>query len=593
MKKEGNYAAFIVSLVIVGILVLFYAVVCCIISLSWFYSFEEITTWKTNKTPFFQEGLQRYDRSITTSAYQFSKYLAAVLWVGLGFIIYFFVRYRGRFIYKIKQLSLFCSKEVVRSLQVIESLTKEKKYSFFFIIIISFGLRCYHYFYMPVHVDELMNYYFFVDKGFLLTSIYYPFPNNHVFFSYVYWFFSHFIDDPILAGRLPSIIFFHIMLILLFIGLSRYVKNYTVALFSVIFCAFLFPSSVYAVEARGYALLSLLTLLAAFSLLAGIEKKSKEAFVIFTIASILGAFTVPIFFIPFVSFMFYGTFQSLLQKDKMLFSNLIKSGIWTGLGVLLCYLPLFIFSGIESVTANETVLPIQAGNFYSYIFPVASAEILSYLAGTRTKGWLIFLIVGLLGLFMLPKSDQRVKNWFFLTAFILGTVFLYALLSRSFMFQRTLTYTTYFLYSSAAIVVFYWVKKIARRQIIRLIVSFALALMVLVISFFQYQHNVFEPSLLPTTFYNKLEEHFTKAVVDESSVFFGVTTEYIHVLLFYQYLTDKYHTDPKPVDEFQQADFFVIEADSPDMNSYNLNKFSICDSLPSEVNFLVPLIICR
>ncbi|MDF9801213.1 hypothetical protein OKW21_006476 [Catalinimonas alkaloidigena] len=564
------------------------------ISLGWFFSFEEITAWKLDKTySFFKEGLRRFDKTITPASYQFSKYIAISMWMLTGGLFYLFFRFQNEVLSKISKAYLFCKKELQKSLQAFLKLSSLEQYGFWGAFLLSLVLRIYHYYYMPVHIDELMSYYFFVNKGVLLTSVYYPFPNNHLFFNYVFWFFSQFLNDPILAGRLPSIIFYHLLLLLLFMGLLRYIKSYAAALFSVLICVLLFPSSIYAVEARGYSLMSFLALVAGFSLLLAVEKKRREAFFIFVPACVFGACTVPVFFIPFMAFMMYGGMQAYLQRDLQLLARLLVSSLCIGVGVLLCYLPMFIFSGVEAVAFNEFVAPIKIERFYSYVYPVASAELLSYLAGTPNRGWIYFLIVSILGLILLFKADKRVKNWFFFTAFMLGSIFLYALLFRSFMFQRTITYVTYFLYPSVAIVVVFWVKRITQNQRARKVVFAFLLVVLSFVSYLEYQENSYEVTLLPNVYYDKLEAHINEAVRKEAKVYMGISSTYVHVYLYYQYLTEKYDKPANITEEYQQADFLVLEATSYDASYFASHGFTQCDALPSKISFLYPLIICK
>lgn len=587
VRKSGYALAW----VMVALFALIFLTITGIISLSWFFSYEEILAWKDARTALFRYSFERYNRIFTMERYLYSRYLAVALWLIGIWLIWVAMRYRKYYISFFSQLYIFITDQIRYSRQAYLKMSKNEKAAFFVVFALSWAIHIYHLSYLPAQIDELMTYFYFVKEGFLLTSVFYPFPNNHVFFNWVYLFFNNFIGDPILAGRLPSLLSFHLMLLILFFGLVRYLKDYKVAWFSVFVCTLFFTSGIYAAEARGYAILSLLTFIACFALLIGIEQHRKETFFIFTLVSIAAAFTVPIYLIPYLSLVAYGIAQSVRQKDKPLFRQMIMSSLFVGIGVLFCYLPVFLFSGIDAVIANETVVPITASNFLTYIYPIASAELLSYLATIPTKGWAVFMVFGVLGLMMYKNVSERHKRWMVLSLCFFLMIFIYALVFKSFMFQRTLTYATYFIYSSFVIILIFWIKRLFTDKRLRYGAYALWICIIFLLSYFQYQGNRYEISLLPNPFYQEIQRYYSKAIRTDASVYQGVEPGYAHVLLYYQYLAEKYNVTAHQVFDYKDADMLFLQADIISDKAYELENHILVDTIHSDIYFLAPLVV--
>ncbi|MEK6480740.1 hypothetical protein WJR50_24570 [Catalinimonas sp. 4WD22] len=529
--------------------------ICSIISLSWFCSFEEIVNWKAEKTPYFRDVLIQHDIPLLYNNYLLARSISILLWsIIIGVTCFIFLR-RKKLLLCLQQFYDFAIEQRLDCKRAFLRLKTSEKLAFIFLLITSIGLRIYHFSYLPVHVDELMTYYSFVNEGFLLTSLYYPVPNNHVFFNYIFILFSKFINDPILAARIPSAIAFHLMLLMLFFGLLRYFKNYSIAFLSTAMCVFLFPSSVYAAEGRGYAVLSLMVVLAAFSLLLMIEKNRKETTFLFVPACVIGAWTVPVFFIPFLSLVSFGLWRSITDRNRLLFKWIMVSTCCVGVGVFISYLPVFLFSGISAVAANKTVVPVQDSNFFTYIYPIASAEILSFFAGIDTKGWVFFLLFGALALVIYWKGEERYQRWIQLSMLMLGMIFLYALVGRRFMFQRTVTYATYFLYPAVVTILVYATNSTIKSKLVRNVIVGCILICLPFLSYIQYQANVFEVHLLPSKYYNVLEQHISKAIQNEDKVYLAVSDSYVN--LYGRYLEET--KDMQFVDTLDKANMLIIE----------------------------------
>jgi hypothetical protein len=555
-----------------------------VISLSWVYSYAEIIAWKTEKTPFFLNALSDFNIPFRYSNYRLARLISIVLGILVIFISFVFLVKKKWIFNSLESLYTLLRQEGRKSLSAFAAQPAYARLLFGLLVSVSVVLRIFHFSYLPVHTDELMTYYFFVEKGFLLSTVFYPLPNNHFFLNYVIIFFRQFIDDPVLAGRISSAIFFHFLLLLLYVGILRYFRRPKIALLSLAMCALFFPASVYAAQARGYALLSLMLLVASFSLLYYLEKGRKEVLLFFVVASVIGACTVPVYLIPFMSLMNFWLIQAILQKSTASVKRMVLCGSAVALGVLVSYTPMFLFSGIDAVVANDTVAPSSSSRFYSYIFPVATAEILSFFSNTDTRGWLFFLVFGSTALIIYPKADHRYRCWMLLTFLMFIMIFIYAFLGRKFMFQRTVTYATYFLYPALAICLMYAINSLIRGKTIHRLLFTCLLLSVPVFGYYQYHDNTFEPSLLPSNFYKKVERFFKSAIADEKPVLLAVRQDYVHILLYARYLRE--NKGLLLVEKSDQAELVITDINVFDEHKILLQDFRLLNEVPSNIEFL-------
>jgi len=573
----------LLTLCLLSIIPIVYLTTVSIFSLSWVYTFEEVIAWKTYNTPDFQDALVKYDIPFTEERFHLSQDIAMILWCFTILNILLIAKYKAVIISSAIEVYSFLKLQLVSSANTVLELAVFEKLLLALLLLISIAIRAFHYTYLPVHLDELMTYYFFVEKGFLITNLFYPFPNNHVFYNHCYIVANYLIQDPILAGRLTSIFFYHVLLAILFIGLVRYLKSKPIAYMSVFICMLFFPSSVYASEARGYALLSLLVVCAAFILLLALKSKQSTPFLIYIIICTLAAYTVPVFFVPFLGFSAFGLCVVAFEQKASLFKLFSISTICVGLGVLFCYLPMFLFSGIQAIIANETVEPLRHANFYDYVYPIASAELLSFFATTNTKGWVLFLFFALLGGVIVPKVDTVLKRWFGLTALLLLSIFGYALVFKSFMFQRTVTYATYFIYSSIVAVTLHWITTIAKSKLLRGTIILGICVFAVVHSNSQYEENVFEKSILPSDFYNKIDRYTAEAIEKKDTIFFEVANDNTYLKLYYRYLHE-YHGLIK-AKNIDTSDILIIQTSLISSLPYSLKDFELVDKTNEYIFF--------
>jgi hypothetical protein len=552
-----------------------------ILSLSWFYSYPEIIAWKAQKVDFLKGHFSsEFYIPTTFRNYQLARMISAVLWVLVFSLTLVSLFYRKRITGEFLHLLDLIYGVTQRCQEAFNRLSVAEKAAFFLILLLSVGLRIFLYFYIPPHIDELTTYFQFVDKGPIFISTFYPFPNNHFFFNHIYFFSSLLVDDILLAGRLPSMIFFHFLLILLFFWVLVYLKDKYAAFLSILLCALLFPSSIYGVEARGYMLLSFLAVVAALSLLLAIETRKRLYLYIFVPACVLAAYTVPVFFIPFMGMMIFGCATALFSKNKKLFHRLLISGFCVGTGVLFIYLPVFLFSGTGAVINNPFVTSLEVNDFYSRIFPIVTAEMFSFLAGIPTKGWAIFLLLGVSGMWVFMASNQRRRLWLGFTACIVGCLFLYTLIRKSMMFERSATYNVYFLYTTFALIIFHFFNYFSRLRSYRRLALLLLVGLLMPLAYYQYQYNRYENHLLPDPFYTKSRRILDDAVAENTPVYLGDELLNSYRMVYYQYRLSQAEKPSLLQYAYQNAEILMVNQHKLEILDYDLSNYIVIDSIP-------------
>lgn len=214
---------------------------------------------------------------------------------------------------------------------------------------------------LPIHIDEALTHRYFAEPGWKIAISTYPFPNNHVLFSFLASFFVKFPLDPIFSMRLISV-FTALANFFLLYKLIRSKTSPLVSLAMSVLWGMSLGGLYYATHARGYGL-QLTLLLLGISILenqkttdTSTERNKKLA--LFVLTSALGIFTVPTFIIPFGSIMIWYFFlgqTSKTQERSTIIKEVLLISITTALLAGIFYLPLFWYSGIDMIMHNQWV----------------------------------------------------------------------------------------------------------------------------------------------------------------------------------------------------------------------------------------------
>ncbi len=311
-------------------------------------------------------------------------------------------------------------------LKPFQNLSKINLFAFGLVLCLINGYTFFRLHHKIPHIDEAFGYVHFSSKGFLVSALYYPNPNNHIFYNLCVAFWDIFVPNKIWAMRLPSILSFLLLQILLFrFFLKKY--SFLVALTAFSFFALLAPVQAYSTMGRGY-LLQMLFLWLAVTFLCKIAflciERSRNAQktnifehqpsnrtnqILFIAFSVAGFYTIPTYLYYFLAIGFLALTLSLPNYQKIFV--LLKIHLWTILFVILIYLPIFLFNGKENLfSENWQQFAEQefATKKYEYF-----ADFGDFWVGIENTYALFWGIVGgAMIVFLLQKNDMLKNKWF-------------------------------------------------------------------------------------------------------------------------------------------------------------------------------------
>ncbi|TSA46842.1 MAG: hypothetical protein D4R46_02115 [Chloroflexi bacterium] len=218
------------------------------------------------------------------------------------------------------------------------------------------------YIYSSLHHDEAYTYVAFAHSLFSAATDYHL-PNNHVFHSILVHLSTRIFGIQPWAVRLPAFTA-GVLLVPAVYWLAKRLYDRWTALGAALLVAWLPILINYSTNARGYTLVALFTLLTLT--LGSIVRKQKNLFawILISLFSALGLYTVPVMLFPFgilFAWLFFGNqvegpdpYRSKL--DFLLY--LVAAGFGTAILTMLFYTPILIFTGPEKVFANGFVAPL-------------------------------------------------------------------------------------------------------------------------------------------------------------------------------------------------------------------------------------------
>ncbi len=217
--------------------------------------------------------------------------------------------------------------------------------------------------------DEAYTFEAFAVRPFFKIITDYSLPNNHVLHTiFVRVSYLLFGDSP-LAVRLPALAAGVLMAPAAYL-LAKQTYDRRVAFLSAGLVAVAPVLINYSTNARGYTMLALFTLVT-FSLGVYVrQNKNRFAWLLLAVLSALGFYTLPVMLYPYGILMVW-LFLSALVGDRgqaypsfwSMLRYILVSGITTVILTVLFYLPIFIFSGVASVTSNSFVSPLSWVDF--------------------------------------------------------------------------------------------------------------------------------------------------------------------------------------------------------------------------------------
>ena len=222
----------------------------------------------------------------------------------------------------------------------------------------------------PLDHDEAYSIYEWGRRDMRWAMTDYHLPNNHLFHTFLVNLIYHTLGKEIWMLRLP-VFLSGIMTIpgVWLLGKSLYDRKTGIAAAGL--TAFAPYLIFYSVNARGYGILTCLTV---YSLLDAVylrRKKNLFGWGLLVILSALNFFTLPIALYPFGGICVWFLFAFLISDVPESYSGkwnffkyLIGCGIFTVILTMLLYTPLFKVSGLASFFGNQYVGPVPEGEFW-------------------------------------------------------------------------------------------------------------------------------------------------------------------------------------------------------------------------------------
>jgi hypothetical protein len=427
----------------------------------------------------------------------------------------------------------------------------------------AFSIRTvYHSVTSPITSDEAWTYLTFISRGLPASMSLNYSPNNHILYSILGSLSFYLPFDSTFNLRLPSLIITFACCLLFFVSI-RLLFNTLTAFLSTSLLISLYPFMYYSLQARGYLLITLLFTLCFFALFAVIKSGRREFWVIYSVAAILGAYTLPSFLYPFLSLSLFAFFYFIFQRRYAEIRRLIISGVLTGFGVLALYLPVFAVSGVATVVANE------------YVQPISRAIVWQSLAEYNLKLFRWFFGDLFAALFLLvcspflksPKNNLLVR----LSLFCLLLVPLICILHSRLPFLRIWTYLVVAIAAAAALPF----EKIVAKLNLNIWAVSLLCLIILALGEYNYVKNVsadeYETRAAKTNNYMQFlaDENLQNFFVEEDS-----TSIYVDYYLTTHHRNYKIHYGfAEAFDANQKYDCLVLKADNPissSLEGYNL-----------------------
>jgi hypothetical protein len=124
----------------------------------------------------------------------------------------------------------------------------------------------------------------------------------------------------------------------------------------------------------------------------------------FVVVSILAFYTVPTYIHCFMSVCAFGLYEWIRQGHWRCVGRIIKAGLCTALGTVVLYWPIVLFSGIESLLANQWVT-YEAARFQD-IFIISVVETVHYGLGTPAKGYYLAAVLTVAFAYALVKTSR-------------------------------------------------------------------------------------------------------------------------------------------------------------------------------------------
>src|SRR5688572_15816462 len=295
-----------------------------------------------------------------------------------------------------------------------------EKWLVFFTWLLLLAVKLYFLLNSRIGQDEAASYIFFISKGLPGIIMYYPLPNNHIFYNLLCLPLSYIFKDPLWTLELPT--FFLSIIGSVFVYLTfRSVLPFLVIYFAATIFYFSQYALFFSVHGRGYFLISICAAIIALAIYKFYQGKEHFYWLVFLLFSIIGFYTIPVFLYPFAATAFFGMLAFGFSKNWLAFKQLIIAAVFISFISLLLYSPALLASG-ELLFRNRYVNPKPFADFYAG-FPFFFTYTQGSVVGQETVGF-YFWLLGFAGISLGLLFRKRLNGYVRQTGLSFGFLFL-------------------------------------------------------------------------------------------------------------------------------------------------------------------------
>ena len=307
------------------------------------------------------------------------------------------------------------------------------------------GARGY-YLSQPMRGDESYTFLNFANKDFL-ALFGYDVPNNHVLHTLLVKLSIVTLGASPVSIRMPALLM-GLLTILLTYALARRLNSGPSSGRLAALSAAVFPYLIlYATNARGYTLIVVLTLLAAWIGLKVVEKLTIGRVALLAFVSALGMLTMPSMLVGAAGVFCWLAALLFLQKiplKKILLEFSLPFGVLSGIFTLVLYTPVILVAGgLSPIIANRYVESQTWPDFFAGLLPQslktlqelardvpapglvigAGLALLGLVLAVRKRDWLTALMLpgllaGSLAVMLLQHTNLYSRTWIFMLPFV-------------------------------------------------------------------------------------------------------------------------------------------------------------------------------
>ncbi|HSZ71361.1 MAG TPA: hypothetical protein VK750_01710, partial [Cytophagaceae bacterium] len=313
----------------------------------WFVESFDVFHWVAYRYSITGERLDVLTRYINGDTWTKLKWAIAIVFLFISYLFYF-----DRNIFK-DHLASFrllyqTIKEELKNIQTVNVYLITIVGFLFFIFLLIYSAVT------PLQLDELDTWLFFIDKGPLVTMAYYPSNNNHIAYNLLSVFWSCFLS-PVWTVRMVSMLSGTGVVFLFYLILKR--RYDTVFSFAgILLLISSAPFVAYAIQGRGYVL-ELLGLMLFLYVLWHMEP-SIYTDRLLVVCNTFIVYVVPVAILPLGLLNMYYAYH-LVKEDTKNTKRIFQMAFYSGMFILICYAPVWIFSGFNQILNNPFVRRIS------------------------------------------------------------------------------------------------------------------------------------------------------------------------------------------------------------------------------------------